>query len=259
MMQTLLPKEVIVIDDCSLDNSVKIIRRLANEFSCIRLIELKKNLGVSHARNVGLQKAKTAYVTTVDSDDFIYDNEKYATEMELIYNSVSENVISYSGIVKVDIQDNMLIKMDLEKYPKGNIMEYLLLQKIHYIPRDCCIRRQDIIDAGGYNESMNLYEDMDLLYRLAVKNEFLFSGRYGIAYRRVTDGLSRQSRKKHERVLDKLFWKYCIFAESPLKKTKIILLRHMYIYMNKTRDTVKKLLERGGDNAGGNCYPDDNC
>ena len=60
--------EVIVVDDMSRDNSRKII----NEFNnIIKIIQNKKNFGLSYSRNRGIKVSKGKYVLILDSDDYI--------------------------------------------------------------------------------------------------------------------------------------------------------------------------------------------
>lgn len=61
-----LNKEIIVINDCSQDQSLKILQEYSNQ---IILIDLPENHGVSHARNLGLQRATGDYITFIDVDD----------------------------------------------------------------------------------------------------------------------------------------------------------------------------------------------
>lgn len=62
--------EIIVVNDGSTDGTDKIVESFKNENSIIRLISTK-NCGVSHARNLGVKKAKGDYVTFVDADDYL--------------------------------------------------------------------------------------------------------------------------------------------------------------------------------------------
>ena len=71
--QTYKNWEMIVIDDCSSDNSISIIEKTINEDSRVKLIKLKKNSGPAKARNEGISKATGKYITFLDSDD-IWDS-----------------------------------------------------------------------------------------------------------------------------------------------------------------------------------------
>ncbi|QHE63334.1 glycosyltransferase [Rossellomorea vietnamensis] len=67
--QTFNNWEMIIVDDCSKDNTVDIIKDLLKSDSRIKLIELKVNSGAAVARNTALLKARGRYVAFLDSDD----------------------------------------------------------------------------------------------------------------------------------------------------------------------------------------------
>ena len=56
--QTYTNYEAIFIDDCSTDNSRKIIEEYILKNPRFRLIKLSKKIGVARARNIGIRKAK---------------------------------------------------------------------------------------------------------------------------------------------------------------------------------------------------------
>lgn len=69
--QTYRNLEIILIDDCSIDNSLKICKFFAKKDSRIVVRKNKTNSGVSATRNNGLKIAKGNYILFVDSDDII--------------------------------------------------------------------------------------------------------------------------------------------------------------------------------------------
>ncbi|MDY3006999.1 glycosyltransferase family 2 protein, partial [Anaerococcus porci] len=66
--QTCKDFEILVIDDGSTDNSKKVIESLMKDYDNIRYI-YKENGGVSSARNLGIKKSTTKYISFLDSDD----------------------------------------------------------------------------------------------------------------------------------------------------------------------------------------------
>ena len=72
--QTIMDIEIIVINDCSEDNSWKIVEEYANKDSRFVLEENKVNKGLSETRNIGLKLAKGDYIYMLDSDDCICPN-----------------------------------------------------------------------------------------------------------------------------------------------------------------------------------------
>ncbi|MEI0612260.1 glycosyltransferase [Brachyspira pilosicoli] len=80
--QTLKEIEIICIDDCSTDNSYKILEEYAKKDNRFILIKNEKNSGVAIARNCGIKKAVGEYIYFIDPDDYIslnYIEELYNT------------------------------------------------------------------------------------------------------------------------------------------------------------------------------------
>ena len=67
--QTMRDIEILVVDDCSQDDTAGIAARLMLEDARIRYAVLPNNAGVSAARNFGVQQARGAWIAFLDSDD----------------------------------------------------------------------------------------------------------------------------------------------------------------------------------------------
>jgi len=63
--------DLIIVDDCSTDQTQKIIRSYEEKYDWISVICQAKNSGVSVARNVGLSKADGELITFIDGDDWV--------------------------------------------------------------------------------------------------------------------------------------------------------------------------------------------
>lgn len=64
--------EAIFVDDCSRDNSLKIIEGYVNKYDFIKMIKLEENTGSpSEPRNMGIREAKGQYITFLDADDWL--------------------------------------------------------------------------------------------------------------------------------------------------------------------------------------------
>lgn len=67
--QTLPPLEILVIDDCSTDDTVEVARALAREIPALRVLSTSVNGGPAAARNVGLRGAQAEWIALLDADD----------------------------------------------------------------------------------------------------------------------------------------------------------------------------------------------
>lgn len=75
LQQTYQNWEMIIVDDCSIDDTIFIVKGYQERDSRIRLIELKDNTGVAHARNVGIESSCGRYLAFLDSDDIWLENK----------------------------------------------------------------------------------------------------------------------------------------------------------------------------------------
>jgi glycosyltransferase involved in cell wall biosynthesis len=106
--QTLKNIEIILINDCSPDNSWALMQEYAKKDDRIVLINHKVNRGVSVARNDGMKVAKGEYVGFVDSDDYV-DLDFYET----LYNNTENGKIDVvKGGVKTVKSGNEIIRYD---------------------------------------------------------------------------------------------------------------------------------------------------
>lgn len=69
--QELKNYEIIIVDDCSTDDSYQMLKDLKNQFSHIKLFQNEKNMGCGFSKNVGLRHCTGKYMCFVDSDDWI--------------------------------------------------------------------------------------------------------------------------------------------------------------------------------------------
>ena len=104
--QTLKDIEIILIDDCSTDGSLNILKDYASKDERLKLITLSQNQGAAVARNKGLEIAKGEYIGFVDPDDTI-DLNFY----EELYKKAKE---TNADIVKCEIVQN---------FPDGTILK----------------------------------------------------------------------------------------------------------------------------------------
>lgn len=89
--QTYKNWEMIIVDDCSKDNSKEIISELSTKDKRIKPIFLEKNVGAAEARNAAIRQSKGKYVAFLDSDD-LWNPKKLEKQLSFMY----ENEIAFS-------------------------------------------------------------------------------------------------------------------------------------------------------------------
>lgn len=132
--------EVIVVDDCSIDDSVKKLRTIKNKK--LRIYRNKINSGSSYSRNFGFNKTKYEKILFIDSDC-------YLNKTNFI------KLLNYEGIVYPNITDS-----------NGKCYNFHPGQK--YLQNSVCflISRDDFNKVGGFDKNIRVYmDDVDFFFR----------------------------------------------------------------------------------------------
>ena len=159
--------EMIIVDDCSEDDSKKIISLFANNDSRIRAIFLDQNIGPAKARNIALTKAKGSYIAFLDSDD-LWHPEKLEKQVSFMLN----NNIAFSFTTYQLISEDGSTSMNIIKAPKAvNYQAYLKNTIIGCLT--VMLDREKI----GYFDMPELRSSHDMaLWLLIMKRGFLAYG-----------------------------------------------------------------------------------
>ena len=99
--QTLKEIEIIIIDDCSTDNSWQILQQIEKKDSRIKLIKNKENLGAGLSRNIGLDAATGEYIKFLDSDDTM-DKDVLKTMYDIAITTKKKIVCGYMQTTNAD-------------------------------------------------------------------------------------------------------------------------------------------------------------
>jgi glycosyltransferase involved in cell wall biosynthesis len=161
--QTYKDFEFLIIDDCSTDRTVEIIK--AYKDNRIRIYSNESNLGQTKSLNVGLRLAEGKYIARMDADDY-----SMLERLERQYKFITEHQ-EYS-VVGTDclIVDKSNTKRSVSKGCVKNediIMKLITGSPINHV--SVLMKKEDIIDVGGYNPEYKISADFDLWSRLIRK------------------------------------------------------------------------------------------
>ena len=117
-METLLEQdipqseyEIILVDDCSTDNSLEMAREYAVQSKHVRVCTHEKNKGLAAARNTGIDAAKGQYLCFVDPDDYIEKNSLAALLKQMVDEQLDMLRFNYQ---KVDENYNNVPDSEIE-------------------------------------------------------------------------------------------------------------------------------------------------
>lgn len=100
--------ELLLVNDCSTDNSKEEIKKYEKEDNRIRLIDLRENSGAAIARNTGMKEAKGKYIAFLDADD-LWENTKLKKQIEFMQKNNYE--FTYTGYEFADENGNKIGKV----------------------------------------------------------------------------------------------------------------------------------------------------
>jgi glycosyltransferase involved in cell wall biosynthesis len=142
--------EIIVVNDCSIDNTQKVLENYKDQ---IRIYNLEKNIGLAGARNFGIKKALGQFIVFLDADDYIQ------RDLLLLQKTfLTEN--------------NKLDAVSVDYYlvdERGNHIQYVNSEDK---PIACGImfRKDLLFDIGLYDETFRAREEEDLRIRFLKKH-----------------------------------------------------------------------------------------
>lgn len=197
LAQTLLPTEIIVVDDGSSDNTAEVVR----SFPGIRYV-WKKNGGLSSARNAGLQQSKQDFILFLDADDRLLPTALESAHAALMGSPSA--AFAFGGYREIDVAGNMLFEM----HPDGARANHPgLLRGNHIAMHGTVLYRRDMLAAsGGFDESLRACEDFDIYLRLSRSHPIRHYDASGAEYRRHEANMTRNFAnmlRLAKRVLDK--------------------------------------------------------
>ena len=213
LSQTLESLEVILVNDCTPDNSMKICEELYSGNERVQLINQPHNMGAGEARNAGIKKARGKYIGFVDSDDQVRPEmfEKMYTvaakfDAEVVHNTGIVAIVPAEGdVVPIDMADpaknlqfDVTVDQDAVTEPTllnddmNARLERWLKHGCHWAVWNQIYKREFLIDNDINFAKMKLAEDLlfSLTCLFTAKRYVLIPG-YWYIYRPSASSLSR--------------------------------------------------------------------
>lgn len=198
--------EVLIIDDCSTDQSFQLAEKLAQEDRRVRCFRTAGNGGPAKARNIGLHEARGEWIAVLDADDLIHPERS----LKMIHAAiaagsqmVADNLVLFSGS---DINGGTRF-IDPSRFPLNDTitLESYLSSTVMYGPKpnlgflkpvfsSAFLRKQSL----AYDEYLMVGEDDDLVVRAlttGAKYTYLNEGCY--YYRKHGQSISHRLTTHH--------------------------------------------------------------
>jgi glycosyltransferase involved in cell wall biosynthesis len=159
--------ELIIVDDCSTDDSFKIANELASNDKRCRVYRNERNLGQFGNRNKAAEFATGEFIKYLDSDDLIYPQSLAIMHQAISANPDASHAMSLAQIDRATPYPEVV--PPAEAYRR----EFLGRGCMSAGPSASLIRRSAFAEVGGYR-SVGVVSDIDLWYRMAAKWKTVF-------------------------------------------------------------------------------------
>lgn len=175
--------EIIMIDDCSKDTSVKLIQKYQKDDGRVILIKNRKNQGTFKSRNIGIMFAKSKYLILQDPDDLLSKNilslcYKYAERygFDIIRFNINK-IYEYEKKSFNDLwqskKEKVFVGPELSTYmfygsDELRISDYYIYNK--FMKKEVVVKALNSLNNFYFNMYINLWEDTLLsfvVYRIA--------------------------------------------------------------------------------------------
>lgn len=230
--------QLIVIDDCSEDNSVAVIENWLLNDPEILFIKNKTNLGNIKSFNTALQLAKGDFIMDLAADDVLLlnciENQLQAFEksnyknLGAVYGNAEE--IDEKGVFLNYYFDVNDLKKVIEKRPTGDIYTSVISGGNCMCSVSALMKKEVYNLLSGYDENLN-YEDLDLWIRASRLFEFDFIDEILVKKRVVLNSHGSKFHKKKS-----------VLAKKINESTLLIIKKA--IALNKSKEEHKAILKR---------------
>ncbi|WP_180055708.1 glycosyltransferase [Acinetobacter sp. YH12142] len=204
---TALPKELIFIDDGSIDDSLEIANNYKAELPCLIIIALDKNIGFGNALNEGIDLATGKYIFRIDPDDEVH-KDRLQIQYDLLESDqnidiIGSNAIAFNSVTGKDVNKTnfpLTHKKILSAYRKGE----------HGVLHGTVMGRSSYFKKHKYVQSNVPAEDYDIFARM-IKDGAIFKNlpevllRYRIHLNSASNVLPISTIQKTYALRDKIF------------------------------------------------------
>ncbi len=205
--------ELIILDDGSTDNTLKIANSFAELDNRIRVYRNEKNLGDYPNRNKVASYAVGKYLKYIDSDDLIYP-----WGLELMVKMMEDHPSAGWGLCSMEANKEFIFPIELTP-DKTYEYNYLGPGLFKRSPLSSIINREVFNAVGGFMP-IRMAGDFEMWHRLALQYNVLLMPQ-GFVWYRVHNAQEINNFHEYAQVYEALKMKYLKEAESFLGKIKI--------------------------------------
>jgi glycosyltransferase involved in cell wall biosynthesis len=148
--------ELLIVDDCSPDDTWQVLNQLYAEHPQIRLFRQEKGQGACAARNLAIKAAAGEFVTGIDDDDEFLPNR--LSSMMAAYDD------QYSCVCTGYFWDYGSVRKAL--YTEQKVVRLPEVLDVHCLSNQALVRTSRMLAQGGFDETLAAFQDYDMWLRM---------------------------------------------------------------------------------------------
>ncbi len=222
--QTFTDFELIIINDGSQDDTLDIVGQIQD--ARIKVFSYS-NSGVNASRNRGFQLASGEFITFLDDDD-LWTADKLEAQYKALQNN-SQAGVAISWTDWIDESGKIIGRGGYVTW-EGDALARMLLNDFVESGSNALIRKQALIEVGGFDESLTHAEDWDMWLRLAARYHYTTVPKVQILYRIAANSVSSNVVKMEQGSLQVLERAYANAPES-IQHLKQVSFANRYKYL----------------------------
>lgn len=238
LLQTTPVHEIIVVDDCSTDETPSTIEARMRKGDPIKLVRLSNRMGAPHARNIGSDAAQGELLAFLDSDD-AWSPDKIARQIELFRLHPSTPAV-FTNIRRVHYNQ----RSDISGVSESIGFEDLKFANFLGSCSTCLTKASTFRQVGKFRVDLPSCQDWDLWIRLSLVGRLMCSQEALTIY--YFDGADRISRNRtnvvrgHKLVFEQIYSLVARSEVEPLKRAHRIYLSKILCYsLGDRREAIK--------------------
>lgn len=166
--QTFKKFELIVINDCSKDKTLDIIKFFSKKDSRVKLVNNDSRLYIADSLNKGISFAESNIIARMDADDISFPNR---LELQFKLINSSKNIAAIG--TNIVLIDKVGKEIATRRYPQSSKeLRNCLFRYSPFAHPVVMFRKNMFEEVGGYNPKYSPTEDLDLWFRLGSKYDF---------------------------------------------------------------------------------------
>jgi glycosyltransferase involved in cell wall biosynthesis len=170
--QSITPLEILVVDDCSTDNSIEVVKEYAKKYPVVSWVRNEKNMGTNFTLNHGLELARGEYIFFPGADDRV-EPEHFRKSLAMLAENPGAAICFYDPAsfdhATRRVNENHIGLSDKPRFFTADELVAFSRRKRMHIPGGSVLKTSIVREVGGYQEPLCWHADFFPIFVIALR------------------------------------------------------------------------------------------